>query len=96
MPLADTLKSADESQRVAPHPSRALNLWRAQTRGCSPRAAGRGLSSARTRPTVPRRWNRSTTPPRLVEGKNGNIKVTFAEDLDLAEMILRRQGRISP
>jgi 2-C-methyl-D-erythritol 4-phosphate cytidylyltransferase len=28
-----------------------------------------------------------------VEGENGNLKVTFAEDLALAEMILARQGR---
>ena len=27
--------------------------------------------------------------PRLVEGENLNIKVTFAEDLQLAEMILK-------
>ena len=31
--------------------------------------------------------------PRLVKGENGNLKVTFAEDLVLAEMILARQGR---
>ena len=32
--------------------------------------------------------------PRLVQGENSNIKVTFAEDLALAEMILKRQGRV--
>jgi 2-C-methyl-D-erythritol 4-phosphate cytidylyltransferase len=35
------------------------------------------------------------TSPRLVQGQNTNIKVTFAEDLYLAEMILKRQGRIA-
>jgi 2-C-methyl-D-erythritol 4-phosphate cytidylyltransferase len=29
-----------------------------------------------------------------VQGENSNIKVTFAEDLALAEMILKRQGRV--
>jgi 2-C-methyl-D-erythritol 4-phosphate cytidylyltransferase len=33
--------------------------------------------------------------PRLVQGENLNIKVTFAEDLQLAEMILARQGRVA-
>jgi 2-C-methyl-D-erythritol 4-phosphate cytidylyltransferase len=32
--------------------------------------------------------------PRLVQGENSNIKVTFAEDLFLAEMILKRKGRV--
>jgi len=33
--------------------------------------------------------------PRLVQGETTNIKVTFAEDLQLAEMILRLQGRVT-
>ena len=31
----------------------------------------------------------------LVQGESTNIKVTFAEDLQVAEMILARQGRIT-
>jgi 2-C-methyl-D-erythritol 4-phosphate cytidylyltransferase len=30
--------------------------------------------------------------PKLVQGENTNIKVTFAEDLELAEMILLRRA----
>jgi 2-C-methyl-D-erythritol 4-phosphate cytidylyltransferase len=32
--------------------------------------------------------------PRLVQGEDSNIKVTFAEDITLAEMILQRKGRV--
>ena len=31
---------------------------------------------------------------RLVQGDDANIKVTFPEDMKIAEMILERQGRI--
>jgi 2-C-methyl-D-erythritol 4-phosphate cytidylyltransferase len=33
--------------------------------------------------------------PKLVQGENTNLKVTFAEDLDLAEMILQRRARMA-
>jgi 2-C-methyl-D-erythritol 4-phosphate cytidylyltransferase len=93
MPLADTLKSAAEGQRVAATIPR-LNLWRAQTpqmfrygvlrRGLAERADATDESQA---------VEAAGRAPRLIEGENGNIKVTFAEDLALAEMILARQGR---
>jgi 2-C-methyl-D-erythritol 4-phosphate cytidylyltransferase len=95
MPLADTLKTADEQQRVAATIPR-LNLWRAQT----PQMfrydpLRRGLESK------PDATDESQAVeslggygPRLVQGENSNIKVTFAEDLFLAEMILRKQGRV--
>ena len=96
MPLADTLKSAAEGQRVAATIPR-LNLWRAQT----PQMFRHGLlrRGLEQRPDATDESQAVESlhhAPRLVEGENGNIKVTFAEDLDLAEMILRRQGRISP
>ena len=93
MPVADTLKSADENQRVAATiPS--LNLWRAQTpqmfrhhllrRGLELRADATDEAQAVE--------GVGYSAPRLVQGENSNIKVTFAEDLFLAEMILRRHG----
>jgi 2-C-methyl-D-erythritol 4-phosphate cytidylyltransferase len=95
MPLADTLKSADEQQRVAATIPR-LNLWRAQTpqmfhfellrRGLENRPDATDESQAVE--------SLGGYGPRLVQGENSNLKVTFAEDLVLAEMILRRQGRI--
>ncbi|HET7549371.1 MAG TPA: 2-C-methyl-D-erythritol 4-phosphate cytidylyltransferase [Usitatibacter sp.] len=93
MPLADTLKSAAEGQRVAATIPR-LNLWRAQTpqmfrcgllrRGLAARADATDESQA---------LEALGKSPRLVEGESGNIKVTFAEDLAIAAMILVRQGR---
>lgn len=96
MPLADTLKSAAEGQRVAATIPR-LNLWRAQTPQMFRRdLLARGLASK------PDATDESQavesigySSPRLIQGNGTNIKVTFAEDLDLAEMILRRQGRVA-
>jgi 2-C-methyl-D-erythritol 4-phosphate cytidylyltransferase len=93
MPVADTLKSADENQRVAATIPR-LNLWRAQTpqmfrhhllrRGLELRADATDEAQAVE--------GVGYSAPRLVQGENSNIKVTFAEDLFLAEMILKRHG----
>jgi 2-C-methyl-D-erythritol 4-phosphate cytidylyltransferase len=96
MPLADTLKSADENQRVAATIPR-LNLWRAQTpqmfrydllkRGLASKPDASDESQAVE--------SIGYSAPRLVQGENSNIKVTFAEDLAIAEMIIKYKGRIS-
>ena len=95
MPVADTLKSADENQRVAATIPR-INLWRAQTpqmfrsdllrRGLEIRPDA--TDEAQAVEAV------GYSAPRLVQGENSNIKVTFAEDLFLAEMILARKHRM--
>jgi 2-C-methyl-D-erythritol 4-phosphate cytidylyltransferase len=95
MPVADTLKSADENQRVAATIPR-LNLWRAQT----PQMFRFGLLkrglAARPDATDESQAVESIgySAPRLVQGENSNIKVTFAEDLVIAEMIIKQKGRI--
>jgi 2-C-methyl-D-erythritol 4-phosphate cytidylyltransferase len=95
MPLADTLKTADEQQRVSATIPR-LNLWRAQT----PQMFRYGMLR-RGLENKPDATDESQAVeslggfgPRLVQGENSNIKVTFAEDLFLAEMILKRHGRV--
>ena len=95
MPLADTLKSADENQRVATTIPR-LNLWRAQTPQMFRASLLRRGLEARPDATDEAQAVEAIghSAPRLVQGENSNIKVTFAEDLTLAEMILKRQGRI--
>ncbi len=95
MPLADTLKSADENQRVATTIPR-LNLWRAQTPQMFRAGLLRRGLEARPDATDEAQAVEAVghSAPRLVQGENSNIKVTFAEDLALAEMILKRQGRI--
>jgi len=95
MPVADTLKSADENQRVAATIPR-LNLWRAQTPQMFRRDLLRRGLEARPDATDESQAVESIgySAPRLVQGENSNIKVTFAEDLFLAEMILKRKGRV--
>jgi 2-C-methyl-D-erythritol 4-phosphate cytidylyltransferase len=96
MPLSDTLKSADDNLRVAATLPRQ-QLWRAQT----PQVFRHELL-ARGLERKPDATDESQaveavgySAPRLIQGQSTNIKVTFAEDLHLAEMILKRQGRIA-
>jgi 2-C-methyl-D-erythritol 4-phosphate cytidylyltransferase len=95
MPVADTLKSADENQRVAATIPR-LNLWRAQTPQMFRHDLLRRGLEIRPDATDEAQAVEAVgySAPRLVQGQNANIKVTWAEDLFLAEKILERQGRI--
>ena len=95
VPVADTIKSADENQRVAATIPR-LNLWRAQTPQMFRYELLRRGFDRRPDATDEAQAVESIgySAPRLVQGENSNIKVTFAEDLFLAEMILEQQGRI--
>jgi 2-C-methyl-D-erythritol 4-phosphate cytidylyltransferase len=95
MPLADTLKSADENQRVAATIPR-LNLWRAQTpQMFRSHLLRRGLEIVKDATDEAQAVEAvGYSAPRLVQGENTNIKVTFAEDMKLAELILQLQGRI--
>ena len=94
IPLADTLKGADENQRVAKTVPRT-KLWRAQT----PQMFRYGLLK-RAIEKVPDATDESQAieavgfAPRLVQGENTNFKVTFAEDLPLAEIVLSRRSPI--
>ena len=95
IPLADTLKSADENLRVAATIPR-LKLWRAQTpqmfkydmlrRGLEKKPLATDEAEAIE--------SLGYYAPRLVQGEDTNIKVTFAEDLQIAEMILRLDGKL--
>jgi 2-C-methyl-D-erythritol 4-phosphate cytidylyltransferase len=94
MPLADTLKRAEEPMRVAETVPRE-NLWRAQT----PQmfrydVLKRGLAATPEATDESRAVEALGQMPRIVQGENANLKVTFAEDLWLAEMILARQGGV--
>jgi 2-C-methyl-D-erythritol 4-phosphate cytidylyltransferase len=95
MPLADTLKRADEIQRVSTTIPRE-HLWRAQTPQMFRASLLRKGLAARPEATDEAQAVESVghSAPRLVQGENSNIKVTFAEDLVLAEMILQRRGGV--
>jgi 2-C-methyl-D-erythritol 4-phosphate cytidylyltransferase len=94
MPLADTLKEADENQRVANTIPR-LRLWRAQTpqmfrygvlvRACTNPAARDCTDEAQAVESI-------GLKPRIVRGSPANLKVTFPDDLQLAAAILASQA----
>ena len=93
MPLADTLKRADETLRVGETIPRA-GLWRAQTpQMFRYEMLVRALDRKDSATDESQAIEALGYAPRLVQGENTNLKVTFAEDLPLAEMIiLRRLG----
>jgi 2-C-methyl-D-erythritol 4-phosphate cytidylyltransferase len=93
VPVADTLKRANRDSRVANTEPRD-NLWLAQT----PQMFRYRLLIEALRSADPavltdeaRAIEGLGLKPRLVMGNATNIKVTFAEDLALAELILRNR-----
>jgi len=94
VPVADTIKSADENQRVAATVPR-LNLWRAQTPQMFRYEVLRKGLQQKPEATDESQAVESIgyNAPRLVQGDDLNIKVTFAADLVLAEMIMALRKR---
>ena len=89
VPLADTLKRADAQARVLATESRE-GRWRAQT----PQMFRHGvlqaaLSAAREATDEASAIEAMGLKPKLVMGSDLNLKVTWPEDLLLAEMVLR-------
>jgi 2-C-methyl-D-erythritol 4-phosphate cytidylyltransferase len=96
IPLADTLKRGDEQQRVSETIPRT-GLWRAQTPQMFRYEALRRALEKKPAATDESEAIESIgyNSPKLVQGESTNVKVTFAEDIQVAEMILERQGRIT-
>ena len=95
VPLADTLKAADESGRVARTVPR-LGLWRALTPqmfryGLLRRALTAALAAGIVVTDEAAAIEHAGYRPVLVEGRAANLKVTGPEDFALAEAILRRR-----
>ena len=96
LPVAETVKKAaqDESgrHRIAGTRGPGAALARADAADVPRRAAGAGAARARGPVTDEAgrssRWDSSR---RLVAGSRENIKVTWPEDLAMAESILRRR-----
>ncbi len=92
VPVADTLKRADATQRIAAT-ERRQGLWQAQTpqmfrHGVLIRAlerAGEVTDEASAVELIGLR-------PKLVEGRVSNFKVTYPDDMALAELILLGRG----
>ncbi|MGH8456473.1 MAG: 2-C-methyl-D-erythritol 4-phosphate cytidylyltransferase, partial [Stenotrophobium sp.] len=94
LPVSDTLKKSKQG-KVAATVDRAF-IWRAQT----PQMFRLDLLTAALRECVDRglevtdeasAMERAGYKPRLVRGRESNIKVTYPEDLHLAEFWLARQ-----
>lgn len=95
LPMTDTVKQGQQG-RVTGTADRAL-LWRAQTpqlfpvdrlRAALEQCAREGLEVTDEASAIERFGGR----PRLVRGRESNIKVTYPEDLRLAEFWLREQS----
>jgi 2-C-methyl-D-erythritol 4-phosphate cytidylyltransferase len=93
VPVADTLKRAEEGQRVAATVSRE-HLWQAQT----PQMFRHGmlLEALESSPAVTDEAGAMEARglrPKLVAADATNLKVTYPLDLQLAEWILANRGR---
>lgn len=93
VPVADTLKRADDRQRIVATESREA-MWQAQTpqmfrHGVLLRAL-RDCEGATDEASAIEALGLS---PKLVEGASTNFKVTYPADIDIAEMILRHRER---
>ncbi|MDE2117719.1 MAG: 2-C-methyl-D-erythritol 4-phosphate cytidylyltransferase, partial [Betaproteobacteria bacterium] len=95
VPVADTLKRADATQRIAQTENRE-GLWQAQTPQMF--RAGlllRGLQAAPQVTDEASAIEALGLHPRLVLSESSNFKVTYPQDMQLAELLLReRQGDI--
>jgi len=93
VPVADTLKRADPVARIRSTESRE-NLWQAQTpqmfrHGLLLQALGRTAKLSDEAGAV----EAMGLSPKLVQGSAANLKVTYAEDLQLAQAILTSRGK---
>jgi len=93
VPVADTLKRADDQGRIARTEDRA-GLWQAQT----PQMFRAGLLAQALRQCGNVTDEASAIEalglrPRLVLGESTNFKVTYPQDLLLAELLLGQKGK---
>lgn len=89
VPVADTLKRADDARRVA-HTEDRNGLWQAQTPQMF--RAGLLVEALETAPNVTDEASAIESlglHPKLVECESTNFKVTYPQDIRLAELILK-------
>ena len=92
VPVADTLKRADASGQIQATEARE-HLWQAQT----PQMFRHGLllhALSRTATVTDEAGAIEALglKPKLVQGSTTNLKITYAQDLQLAELILAGTG----
>ena len=91
IPLADTLKRADEAQRVAKTEPRD-NLWQAQTpQMYRYKMLSDALEKFDGTPTdESQAIERLGEKPKLIKGNFKNFKVTYPEDLNILEQLINK------
>ncbi|HEY0666437.1 MAG TPA: 2-C-methyl-D-erythritol 4-phosphate cytidylyltransferase [Gallionella sp.] len=91
VPLADTLKRADARQRIA-HTEPREGLWQAQTPQMF-RAGllGQALQQCKNVTDEASAIEALGLHPKLVAGDSGNFKVTYPQDIKMAELILKER-----
>ena len=94
VPVTDTLHKASDS-KIASSVDRS-GLWRAQTPQCFPlktlkEVLALAVSKNEDITDETSAMVRAGYAPSLVEGDSGNLKVTFPEDVALAEFYLKRE-----
>ncbi len=94
MPVKDTMKRADGDGRISETVSRE-SLWYAQTPqmfrlGALRDAMRQSVDTGRNVTDEAQAMELTGARPRLVQGREDNIKITQPEDLKLAEMFLTR------
>lgn len=93
VPVADTLKRSDENGRIV-HTEDRAGLWQAQT----PQMFRAGLLTQALQ-TAPNVTDEAAAiealglHPKLVLGESTNFKVTYPQDLLLAELLLTQPGK---
>jgi 2-C-methyl-D-erythritol 4-phosphate cytidylyltransferase len=95
VPVADTLKRADVADRIQATEPRD-HLWQAQT----PQMFRHGLLLEALSRTAKLTDEAGAVEalglkPKLVQGSTSNLKVTYAEDLRLAQTILTSRGTLA-
>ncbi len=96
-PLADTVKQSDDDGCVVRTISRE-HLWRALTPqmfryGALTRALAQARASGQSVTDEAAAIEMAGARPRLIRGRSDNIKITLANDLELAERILAGRSR---
>ncbi|MFA6921999.1 MAG: 2-C-methyl-D-erythritol 4-phosphate cytidylyltransferase [Gallionella sp.] len=91
VPVADTLKRSDAAQRIRQTENREL-LWQAQTPQMF-RAGllAQGLQQCKAVTDEASAIEALGLQPKLVAGDSSNFKVTYPQDLRLAELLLRER-----
>lgn len=97
LPVADTVKLTDDKHRISSTVSRE-NLWRALTPQYFPviglrNALTRALQEGVAITDEASAMEYSGAKPKCIAGHADNIKITYAADLELAEMFLRIQQK---